>query len=315
MSCTIFYKGKLKEDTTIDALSSIIKEQISKINCSFHQDDNCITVIFNAGNSEPLVFDFDNAKVDNFCKWNGEDENEFYAIFDLFIAIKPLFRSLRITDDEGAWEEYLAKSKPCKIKLRPLVGEIENQLLNRALKNSSDPFGEIEQIVYDALRLHSAAPVLCRIITQDFIKIIGIKSRDDFAPKPIVDFTNNLDFADDHLGKVHVQNFEHTFKYMMLRVWISHAFTYKNRGMVHQLPNNVSGLKSSKLAALFGISSIFLNWHSGIVNSKHTEMNKFADLHYMARIFGTMMFGGDEVKELELFVSMIDYLHFKYVGV
>jgi len=153
------------------------------------------------------------------------------------------------------------------------------------------------------------------LIVQDFIKILQIKRKDDFNPEAIVAFTNKLGFADDHLGKAHIRNFEVTFSKMMLQIWISYAFEYKNQGIVSQLSNEIRGLKSSKLAALFGVLSIFLNCHSGVVNEKHAEMKKIAAKYYPVGGAGEVMVRGNENTQLEFFVSMMDYLDFKYVGV
>jgi len=284
------------------------------MDCNFHRNNKVITIIFGNKQSEPLVFDFDNDSIDGFCKWNGSDINEFYRILDLFIGIKPSFRTLQITDDEGLWEEYVAQNKPCKVQLRPLVGEKENQLLKKAIENTCVPLDKTEQAVFTALRSIPTAPALCRLIVQDFIKILNLKSQDDFDPEAIVAFTNKLAFANDHLGEAQERIFESQFTSMMLQIWISHAFSYGRHGIISHLPNNIRGLKSSKLAALFGTMSIFLNLHSGVVNGKHAEMNKIAALHYPVGPFGEVQVSGSEKTELEFFVSMMDYLQFKYVG-
>jgi len=308
MSCTIFYKGKLKENTSNDMISSIIRKYTTKMDCIFHQDNGVIEITFNSGSSEPLVFDFNRDSIDSFCKWNGDSPKEFYQIFDLFIEIKPFFKSLKIVDDEGLWEEYITQNKPCKIQLRPLNNEKENQFLNRAMENSRLEYDEVEQVVFSALGLVPAAQAICRLIMQDFIQILKLRNKSDFDPEGIVAFTNVLSFADDHLGKAHTQIFKQTFANMMLQIWISYVFTYKNNGIVHQLSNEVRGLKSSKLAALFGVLSIFLNRHSGVVNGKHAEMKKMASKYYLVGGLGEVMVMGNEKIQLEFFVSMMDYL-------
>jgi len=315
VSITIFYKGRLKENISVDMFSSTIEKYVSKIDCNVYQDNGAITIIFKNSHSEPLVFDFNNDAIDDFFKWNGKNMNEFYEIFDLFKNIKPLFRSLKITDDEGLWEEYISQSQPCKVLLRSLVGEKENCLLKRAIKNKNIPLSKTEHTVIVALRLNPSALSLYRLIVQDFIKILNLKCPSDFNPKSIVAFANELTFADDYIGEAQERIFECQFPYIIIQTWISHAFSYGKYGIVSQLSNNIRGLKSSKLAALFGILSIFLNCHGGIVNKKHAEMKKMVALNYTAGYFGEFILWGCEKTELEFFVSMMDYLKFTYVGV
>jgi hypothetical protein len=283
--------------------------------CNYHQDNRTVAITFSEGNSEPLILDFNKGNIDGFCKWNGKDPKEFYSIFDLFIEMKPLFSSLKISDDEGLWEEYIIRKKPCKVQLKPLVSDKEKLLLNRAIANSFTEYNEAELTVLAATGLSPSAPAICRLIIQDFIEILNIKSRDDFDPEAIVALTNELAFADDHLGKAQIRIFNYTFSSMMLQIWISYAFAYKNQGVVRKLSNETRGLKSSKLAALFGVKSIFLNEHSGVVNGKHAEMKKFAAQYYPAGELGEVMVHGNEDTVVEFLVSMVDYLHFNYIGI
>ena len=77
MSCTIFYKGKLKENTDIQNVIELIKSNAKYIDCSIIEKRDSITLLFNQGKTEPLVFDFKNDKIDNFCKWNGLRKKSF----------------------------------------------------------------------------------------------------------------------------------------------------------------------------------------------------------------------------------------------
>jgi len=315
MSCTLFYKGDLKENVSGNILSSTVKKHIKKIDCIVHECNEAIIITFNNGTTEPLMFDISSNIINNFFKWNGDDISELYQIFDLFIKIKPLFKSLKITDNEGLWEEYVTLNRPCKIQLRTLVSEEEAQLLTRAHVNSQNKHSEIEQIIISTLQLKPTALAIYHLIVQDFIMVMQIKSKHEFIPEAIVALTNEICFADDHLGKAQMRIFNETFAYMMLQIWISYSFAYKHYGVINSLPNNIRGLKSSKLAALFGISSIFLNLHSGIVNEKHAEMKKFAANYYSTGGFGEVMVSGNVNTELVFFLSMMDYLGFKYIGI
>jgi len=106
MSCTIFYKGALKEKYSQLDVLHVVTQHVRHMNAEITQSDPSIIIHFLHGKSEPLVLDFKSKSVDGFCKWNGESPEEFYGIFDLFLDLKPLFRSLRIEDDGGLWHEY-----------------------------------------------------------------------------------------------------------------------------------------------------------------------------------------------------------------
>ncbi len=210
MSCTIFYKGTLKENHSPSDVFNVVSKHIRNINGEIIQSDNAIIVNFLQGRSESLVFDFKNKKIDSFCKWNGENPEEFYGIFDMFIELQPLFKSLKIEDDKGLWYEYLARKKPCKIKLRPLSSD-EMKFLERIKVNEINPPTEIEKLVMAKSDLTPFYKSLLRIIVQDFIKIMNIKSINDFRPQDVVDFTNDLKFSGEDSYKHTTENFSPNF--------------------------------------------------------------------------------------------------------
>jgi hypothetical protein len=314
MSCTIYYKGKLKEDISVELTISKLKEYSKIFNCNIENHENGITIYFLNGTSEPLDFNFKNKIINSFCKWNGEDEEEFYKIFDLFIELKPLFKSLKIEDDEGLWHEYVIQKKPCKINLKPLSSQINKEFFNRVKENESNPPSEIEKYIFSQSRLNLYSLTVVRIIIQDLIKIMKIGSVDGFKPQQIVELVNKLNFSNDDFGKDDIKNFPCTFPDMLMKIWISYSFTYKKMGRVKELSEKISDLKTSKLAAWFGILSIFLNRHSGVVNQKHAEMKKFVAKYYRTGAFGEVMVIDNPERELEFFFSIMDYLGFNYVG-
>jgi len=91
MSCTIYFKGKLNVGISEKDVLGIIERHLQGINAKLAQSNNPIIIEFLQGQSEPLVFQFINNKIDGLCKWSGEEPEEFYAILDLFIDLKPLF--------------------------------------------------------------------------------------------------------------------------------------------------------------------------------------------------------------------------------
>jgi len=359
MSCTIFYKGTLKEQYFPNDVFNIVLKHVQKINAKLEQFEESFIAYFLRGKSEPLEFRFENRRIDSFCKWNGEESEEFYKIFDMFIELKPLFKSLKVDDDEGLWHEYIIQNQPCKIILRTLSSD-EIEFLVRVKRNETNPPGELEQFIIsksgltpiplDVMTDHMALlnkikvsasnspddimqlmvshqsqiepriePInhtLLRIIVQDFIEVMNIGSINSFYPQDIVDLTNELEFFGENSVKNEVKHFDFNFHWMLIEIWISYAFKYKDIGIVRELRGDVRGLVTSKEAALFGITSIFLNRHSGgASNSKEAEMRKLAKKYYPTGALGEVMVIDRPERELEFFFSMMDYLGFNYIDV
>ena len=358
MSSTIFFEGTLKEQYESNDVLNIVLKHVQKTNAKLKQFEDSFIVCFLQGKSEPLEFRFENKKVDSFCKWNSDASEEYYRIFDLFIELKPLFKSLRIEDDEGLWHEYLIQKQPCKIKLRPLSSD-EMKFLDRVKANEMNPPGEIElfiisksgfqpislEVMNDHVRLLEQIKTsgtsslnetmqilatqrsqlrrrekpfyhaLLRIIVQDFIRIMNYGTVNDFIPNGIVGLANELSYLGVNSVKEE-ELFDFKFHWMLIEIWISCAFKYKDIGIVRELSDDIRGLATSKEAALCGITSIFLNKHSGgASNVKEAEMRKLAKKYYKTGALGEVMVIDTPEKELEMFFSMMDYLGFCYVGV
>jgi len=330
---------------------------MQNIEAELVRSDDSVMISFLQGKSEPLVFHFEDNKMDDFCKWNGETSEEFYAIFDMFIELKPLFKSLRVEDDEGFWYEYAIRKQPCKIKLRPLTSD-EMGFLERVKANDQNPPNEIEQLVIaksrfvpfsletmknhimiedelkskgvtaadeiaQLIRSHQAKigpakpfyHALLRIIVQDFIKIVKIDSAEDFCPQAIIKLTDELEFFGEESRKEDIEGFEFVFHWLLIEIWISYAFEYKKMGVVKDLPESTRGLHTSKEAALYGITSIFLNLHAGgASNSKEAEMKKLAKKYYRTGALGEVVIVDEPERELEFFFSMMEYLGLKHIG-
>lgn len=241
---------------------------------------------------------------------------EFYKILDLFIKIKPLFKSLKVEDDNGIWYSYLARNRACKIQLRLLESDNEKHLLHRIFENLAVPHNKLEELLLEQLRLHPFNSSLLRIIIQDFIKIMNYQVPSDFTPETIIERASSVSFAEDHHANENIRNFSVVFPYLLLRIWFSYAFVYKINDLVYKIPEETRGLKTSKIAALYGTISIFLNLHSGgAANAKEAEMIKLAAKYYPVGSAGEVTVIDEPKRELEFFVSMMDYLGFRYIGV
>jgi len=315
MSCTIYYKGTLKEDNTQNDVAEIVLKHLKYMNATLEKTNNIIAIYFKKGLNEPLVFEFSKKnKINGFCKWNGEDLDEFYKIIDMFYELKPLFKLLKVDDDEGIWNEFIAQKNPCKIKLREL-NEIELKLLERMKINEVIPINELEKFVMKELNLKPFYKSLLRIIVQDFIKIIKFVKLIDFKSQLINDYVNKLEyFGPNYIHYTDSSGFFYNFSIKLLEIWISDNFIYKKMGYVKELKNNIKGFDTSKIAALYGIHSIFLNCHAGgASNSKEAEMIKFAKKYYNVPYREIMVIDTPE-NELKMLFSMMDYLGFSYVG-
>jgi hypothetical protein len=316
LSCTIFYKGKLKENTDIQSVIEIIKSHTKSIDCSLIKKKNIITLLFNQGKTEPLVFDFNNDKIDSFCKWNGIDEQEFYKIFDIFIAIKPYFKSLKIEDDGGFWYTYNNMHKPCKIVRRTTFNNNEIKLLERIKANSKIELSQIEKDIYKQMyhNIEGSEPYSYRIwllIVKDVVRLFAITEFDENTQACLLKKANKL--MPSYFSNFNIVHFTGVLMSIIVTLWVGEFMLYKDLGSVSLLDNNIRGLDGSKEAAIWGIMSSFLNSHSGIVNLKHSEIDKFMVQQLSCEFYFILNELQDEGKtELELLVSILDYLGFKY---
>ncbi len=275
MSSTIYYKGTLKDGSSVDELYDAVLRQSSALNCKIVREADSFYVEFTEGTSEPLMFRLRDRKVNWFCKWNNPgDPDEYYKLFDLFLAVKPFFKSLRVDDDEGAWQEYQLRSRPCKIRLRELSGAAELDLLEQdfdAAKYDLSGFLKPGMVF-----LPYSDAVYC-VIARDFLNVFKADSVMKLDRDRILKLANKLRAEDDE-PFTH-ENFAFMFPYMLLQIWIGCCLAYKVEGRVYCLADEVRGLKTNKLAAEFGLLSVFLNIHSGTVNYKHAELKRFAAEH------------------------------------
>ena len=316
MSCTIFYKGTLKEPYNPNDVLDVVKNHLESIQAKVDEADNPIVINFFDGMSESLVFHFEKNRVDDFCKWNGESEEEFYAIFDMFIELKPLFKSLKIDDDCGLWHEYIIRKQPCKIKLRKLSSPHEIKFLERIKLNERIIPSDMEQFIMTKSRFEPFHKSLLRIIVQDFIKITTITNVCDFNPQEIIALIKEIDFFGGTGYFEDLEWFDFRFSQIILIIWIGNTFEFKKLDVVKNVPNGTRGFETTKDAALYGIRSIFLNRHTGgATNAKEAEMMKLAKKHYRTGAIGEVMVIDEPERELEFLFSMMDYLGLKYIGV
>lgn len=314
MSCTIFYKGKLKKEYNFKDIVSTVQKHTGTFNWKLNIEENRVEIKFSDRKSEPLVLALEDNRIDGFCKWNGDNEEEYYKILDMFIELKPLFKQYKIEDDFGIWDNYLVQNKPCKIIKHSISTEQEQRLLQRIIDNTQNRYTDTEIELLDIMYRHTeVAPFsknICRLIVQDFIELFDIKSLTSEKRSQIIKVADEISGFNQYLSFTE-ENFIFEFIYIVVLIWINYYLSYKDKGIVKDLPNGINGLTSSKLAALYGIVSNFLNCHSGTINSKQAEINKFM----VKSISNNNPFVLSQLgvtTELELLLSVLDYLGFKY---
>lgn len=313
MSCTVFYRGKLKNEYTFNDMSCIVQKHAESFDCRFYVNENSIKIEFINGKNEPLLIALEDGVLDGFCKWNGENEEEYYKILDMFIALKPLFKAYHIEDDLGIWHTYLIQNKPCKIKKRTISSKQEHKLLQRVNDNMKNGYSETEMKLFNLIYTYRGtgpySENICHFMIQDIIKLSGVTTLNPEEFGLIIKVTKGTSGFNEYLSFL---NPDYKLNMIMI-IWISYCLSYKNKGIVRELSSDIHGLQSSKLAALFGILSNFLNSHSGIINSKHAEINKFVAHNISNQNLFTLCQIGDGGKtEIELLISILDYLGFRY---
>ena len=108
MSLSIFYKGNLK-DNAVEDFYSTVASVAQKHQWHVERIDKGIVV--NVPDFEPVMFRFNNGSVDTWTKYFGQTKEQLTELFDMLWAIKPYFKRLVVSDDEGWWENYAAKQK------------------------------------------------------------------------------------------------------------------------------------------------------------------------------------------------------------
>lgn len=110
-----------------------------------------------------------------------------------------------------------------------------------------------------------------------------------------------------------IENYSVNLMAKIVALWVGEFLIYKDLGTVSLLDDNIRGLRVSKEAAVWDIMPSFLNCHSGMVNVKHSEIDKFMVQQLSCEFYFVLNELKDERKtELELLVSILDYLGFRY---
>ena len=276
--CTVFYRGKLKKKHTVNELFNVIIDSVKDNGWLCNNQGNRLEINLNDGESELLIFEFDNHKMNGFCKIYAVNDEVYKNLFDMFYTIEPMFYIFDIDDDYGMWADYIAKKSPCKIKLRELT-EDEFKRINRYDENAK------------------SSGILLGIIGKDIRK----NENDEITYQYLVDSINpNVPtyFEDRNFFSIA----------SILETWVYETMKYKNYGKVCDIDKNTRGLNSSIVAFSFGIAETLFGEYGGSTGPKQAQIRKLYELE----IYNKKKDIDKEHMLMYRFVlSVLDYLGFK----
>ena len=276
MSCTIFYKGKLKRKYQVAELFEVIIDKIKDSNWKYRKEENCLTIDLNDGKSEPMQFQFHEHTLKGFCKVFCEENTEYDRIFDLFFHIQNMFFYLNIDDDFGMWADYLANKTPPKIKLRELT-EQELKLIQRFDKEAE------------------SSSILLGIIGME-IK----KSKDD-----VISYQYLVEHINPNVPSYFMEETG------ILETWVYETMTFKNYGRVCDINMDTRGLRSSLLAFSFGIAETMFGFFGGSTGPKQADIRKLYELEIYNKKIDLEK---DHVLMFRYVLSVLEYLGFKHMN-
>lgn len=111
------------------------------------------------------------------------------------------------------------------------------------------------------------------MIVQDVLKLFDVTELDKNTQAYLIKKVNKI--IPDYFSYFSIENFSVNLMALIVTLWIGEFMLYKDLGTVSLLDNNIRGICGSKEAAVLCIMSSFLNCHSGMVNVKHSEIDKF----------------------------------------
>lgn len=303
---TIFYKLKLKRTRTpmeaIEKMRKTIKEKGATKDWTVNVDGNAQTmyVDFGEDKGETFAVSFDEKKVcDDFCKvffplsgeeFDDEKKSEFKALINMIYAARTCFAEMKITDDYGISESYL-DTKVNKIALRELTAE-ELERAERLFGDGHRTVREfITALMYDLRDLP---------YDEDFLPYINM----NISCEPYIFWSQ----WDREIG-----NFYNAF----IDSFIFETTEYKNEGRIYEIKEyfgELNGTWFSVHAFIDGINEItdYYHYKSGW-DPKSTQVLRLYNTKYLPLIENA----DDHEKCIaayRFFMSMLDYLGFKYVG-
>lgn len=306
MADTIYYKGKLKRGKKPLEVFEKIKKAIKKKGptkdwvCTIDEAEEKLYIVFPDGESENFVLNFnEKGEFKDFCKiyfplegkFYEDGKSEFKALLDVLYKVKSVFHHIEITDDYGLAESYW-DSKRFKFDFRELTSEEEE----RVRRLYSEGYVSHENL----LRAIMAEDMEMSI--EDLCKYVNI----------------DIEYMSDLFPKI----------FRTLETYLYETAEFQKEGRLCELPDyqyHILGkVPHSVFAFLEGMSWIFLDgtgYETTLnMNQKSSFSEKDAQVCLLFREKFVPLFAeeNDSLNRCLLayryFVSVYDYLGFKYVG-
>lgn len=303
---TIFYKLKLKRTRSpmevIEKMQKCVKKKGATKNwtCTVDSEAQSMSIDFGDGMSETFCLSFNEKKVcDDLCKicfplsgelFDDEKKSEFKALLNMIYSVRTSFSEMKITDDYGISESYL-DSKVNKIVLR----ELTEDEADRAKRLVADGHTSLKDFITALMFDYRGLPY-----SEDFIPYINRRIR--HCPIPMWNTSNKIEeffdaFVDSFL-------FETT--------------EYQNQGRLYTVRDygcDLNGVFFSITAFAFGLETLTgYHIHEKGWDPKSTQVLRLYYNKTLPLIEAESTDLGKCTVAYRFFVSILDYLGFKYVG-
>ena len=301
---TIFYRLKLKRTRkpadAFEKMSKAVKKRGATKNWNCKFDENSFVLDFGDDINSTFTVKFDDKKVcEHFCKvyfplsgesFDDEKKSEFKALINMIYSARTSFSEMSITDDYGISESYL-ESKVNKIALR----ELDADELARAKRLFDEGHTDIREF-----------------ITALMFDLRGLPYSEDFIP-----------FINCHIGqdvlyfwqsKSDLLDFYGSF----IESFLYETMEYTDRGRLYDVREyygDLTGAAFSVMAFHFGVLEVTdLHHHKTGGDPKGTQVFRL----YHSKYLPLAEQATDSFMKCQLayrfFVSILDYLGFRYAG-
>jgi hypothetical protein len=308
--CNLHYKGNLKQDTDINLLFTEIAELVKGINCTTDVTGENMVIDFITRKGLTLIFNFNKRKIDGVFSWKGINEDELNKVFDLFIAIKPYFKSLSVHDTYDLFNHYKLIKIGCKISVKKLESKSELEFCNRAKRYKYKNLNDDEKNLLCIFGEKIYSDRLFVLMLQDLIKICGLPEFEKRVKAMTLKIMEQIPtFMKFMYAPFHIERI-----YSMVFLWINYTMSYKGKGLVYKLTGNEKGLAGSLEAAVFALPANLFGVSTLAVNPKHVLIDNFFNQQYKFEERWDLSSSNDGLKETTVLLSVLDYLGFEYVG-
>lgn len=300
MSDTIFYTLKLKRTRTPMEVFQKMKKKVKNKGvtqnwtCDIDVENETMTVDFGDGESENFFIKFDKKICDGFCKvyfplegelFDDEKKSEFKTLLNMIYSVRTSFSEMQITDDYGLAESFL-ESKKNKIVYRELTSEE----LDRAKR------------LYD--EGHTDCKEFVMALLYDYR---GLSYSDKYSEYVIKNVPCSC--FDLEEGK-YLWPFVESFLYETVE--------YKDKGRLCYIDDYFSELNGTWFAVyafLIGMDQILKRYdNGGAWDPKSAQTIRLSKNSYLPALEKTNDSYEKCILTYRYFVSILDYLGFKYVG-